>query len=137
MGIFNIFGVSKRDDDRPYPGYKLRTGTYKSVNGDSTSLSIAMENGCIPLSAYVYSKYRVGSSKTVSHTIGTNVTTAISTRVKGDASGDWYDSSFNADLIQGLSMENMQAITMVTAKRSSYQYDAFKLTITKWLEPIE
>ena len=137
MGIFSILGISKKDDDRPYPGYRLCSGIYKTVSGTSTSLSIAMENGCIPLSAYVYSKYRVGDAKTISHTIGTNKSTAINTRVKGDASGDWYESSFNVDLTQKLSMEDMQSITMVTAERSSYQYDAFELTITKWLEPIE
>lgn len=137
MGIFNIFGVSKRDNDRPYPGYKLKTGTYKSVSGDSTSLSITMENGCIPLTAYMYSKYRVGDSKTISHTVKTNKSTAISSRQKGDASGDWYESLFNADLTQGLTLEEMQEITKVEATRSGFQWESFVLEVTKWLEPIE
>ena len=136
--IFNILGIGgKKDDDRPYPGYRLCSGTYKTTSGTGTSLSVTMENGCIPLSARVYSKYRVGDGKTVSHTIKTNKSTAITSRVKGDASGDWYESTFNADLTQALSVEEMQAITTVTAERSSYQYDSFTLTITKWLEPIE
>lgn len=123
-----------------YAGYMLKTGTYKTTSATgsgSTSLSLTMGNGCIPLSAYVYSKYRVGEGKTVSHTIGTNKSTAINTRVKGDASGDWYESSFNADLTQGMTLEEMKQITTVTASRSSFQYEDFSLTITKWLEPIQ
>ena len=120
-----------------YEGYVLKTGTYKSVSGTDESLSITMENGCIPLTAYVYSYYRVGDGETVSHTIATNKSTAVNSRVKGDASGDWCTSTFNADLTQKLTLDEMKEITTVTATRSSYQYDDFTLTVTKWLEPIQ
>ena len=46
MGIFNIVGISKRDNDRPYPGYMLNQG--------SMTLAGIISAGHIPLIALLH-----------------------------------------------------------------------------------
>lgn len=136
--IFPILGVSKKDDDRPYPGYRLKTGTYKKVSeSKAKTLTIEMSDGCIPLSAYIYSVFNIGDAST-SHRVYTNTNSSvINISFRASSAGGEKSASFNADLTGASSFEDIKKITSVSVTRSSYGLGDFSMTINKWLEPIE